>query len=77
MYPLGLVAELWCMWLVIPSVDHTRRLSIDLPNPANIAIDYGIFLRLLLIVQPLAWLQLYTSLWQQRRKKLTKDPKAE
>lgn len=75
MYPLGLIAELWCMWLVIPSVDKTRRLSIDMPNAANITFDYGYFLRLVLVVQPLAWLQLYSSLWRQRRKKLSTGTK--
>lgn len=77
MYPLGLIAELWCMWLIIPSADKSRRLSADMPNPLNMAFDYGIFLRVVLVVQPLIWLQLYSSLWNQRRKKLYKGTKEE
>eukprot|EP00892_Ulva_mutabilis_P007699 jgi/Ulvmu1/5300/UM022_0094.1 len=77
MYPLGLVAELWCMWMIIPIVATTRRLSLDMPNPANMAYDYAMFLRVVLVVQPLVWLQLYSSLWRQRNTKLSKGVKGD
>jgi very-long-chain (3R)-3-hydroxyacyl-CoA dehydratase len=74
-YPAGLISELVCMWNVIPLVEKSRRLSVDMPNAANIVFDYSWFLRILLVAQPLFWWPIYSSLWVQRRKKLASKPK--
>lgn len=73
-YPAGLISELVSMWHVIPLVDKSRRLSVDMPNATNMVFDYGWFLRCVLVAQPLFWWPIYKSLWVQRKKKL--GPKA-
>lgn len=73
-YPTGLVSELVSMWNVIPLVEKSRRLCVDMPNTANIVFDYSWFLRIVLVAQPVFWWPIYSSLWVQRKKKLA--PKA-
>ena len=70
LYPVGLFAELVCMQRIIPIVTASRRLSLTMPNPANIAFEYSMFLRFVLVVQPLAWIGIYRTLLIQRRKRI-------
>lgn len=72
MYPLGLAAEVVCIWLAVPLVATSGRLSLDLPNPTNIAFHYSTFLRALLAIQPITWAYLYSSLLRQRAIKLSR-----
>jgi very-long-chain (3R)-3-hydroxyacyl-CoA dehydratase len=72
LYPAGLVSELVCMWDVIPLVESSRRLCLDMPNKANIAFDYSWWLRGVMLMQPILWVPLYLNLWRQRGKKLYK-----
>lgn len=69
-YPLGLFAEMACIWLVLPRVEVSGRLSLAMPNPFNVAFHYPTFLRAVLVVQPAAWAFLYTSLLRQRARRL-------
>jgi hypothetical protein len=71
MYPLGLATEVICIWLAVPHVATSGRLSLDLPNPTNMAFHYSTFLRALLVIQPITWACLYSTLLRQRAVKLS------
>jgi very-long-chain (3R)-3-hydroxyacyl-CoA dehydratase len=75
LYPVGLFAELCCMWLALPLVEASERLSFSMPNPLNMAFDYPTCLRALLIVQPLGWLPLYKGLLKQRARFMARETK--
>jgi very-long-chain (3R)-3-hydroxyacyl-CoA dehydratase len=73
LYPVGLFAELYCMWLALPLVKASGRLSFSMPNPLNMAFDYPTCLHALLIIQPLGWLLLYKGLLKHRARFLTRE----
>ena len=45
LYPLGVACEMALMWLALPLLASDGRWSIRLPNAANYAFDYAVFIR--------------------------------
>ena len=70
LYPIGLAAELANIYRAIPLVAASGKLSVTMPNAANMAFDYPLFLRTILVVQPIIWLNLYHTVLRQRARKL-------
>ena len=58
------------MWHAIPLVQRSGRLSFSMPNAVNMSFDYAVALRAVMVVQPLAWWGLYSTLLKARRRKL-------
>ena len=58
------------MWHAIPLVQRSSRLSFSMPNAVNMSFDYAVALRAVMVVQPLAWWGLYSTLLKARRRKL-------
>ena len=46
-------------------------LSVRLPNSFNVAFDYSVFVRVLLVAYVPLWLNLYSYMFKQRRRKLS------
>ncbi|KAG1671188.1 hypothetical protein FOA52_010124 [Chlamydomonas sp. UWO 241] len=65
------------MYLALPIVAADGRWSITMPNRVNWAFDYTAFLRVLLLLYPFMWWQLFSSLLTTRKKKLGAKSKSE
>jgi len=72
LYPIGVACEMGLIWLSLHVVEADGRWSIHMPNQANFAFDYAMFLKVLLLVYPFVWWQLFSSLLRTRAKKLAK-----
>ena len=70
LYPIGVVGEMGAIWLALPVIKEKKLRSVVLPNMWNFSFDYGMFLKLLLVVYPVLWWQLYSMLLRQRKKKV-------
>mmetsp|Transcript_29687 Transcript_29687/g.70752 ORF Transcript_29687/g.70752 Transcript_29687/m.70752 type:complete len:219 (+) Transcript_29687:48-704(+) len=70
LYPVGVLAEVWIILEALPIAKESGMYSLRMPNWANFAFDYPMFLWALLAVYPFAWLQLYAQLLRSRSKKL-------
>lgn len=75
-YPAGMIAEVKCMWDVLPYVRQSKPFSLTMPNSANIAFDYATFISILIPLYPVVWFQLYSMMWRQRGNKLGKKKSA-
>jgi len=69
LFPCGLVAEVLLMRAVIPAAKG-GFLSLKLPNAANVALRYDLFLTAVLTVYPPLFWKLFTGLIRQRSRKL-------
>jgi|APGre2960657444_1045066.scaffolds.fasta_scaffold04703_4 very-long-chain (3R)-3-hydroxyacyl-CoA dehydratase len=72
LYPLGAGAEMALMFQAVPAAGAGLR-RVSLPNTLNASFDYRLFLLTTLLLYPLLFLQLYTHMLGQRRKKLLKN----
>lgn len=70
LYPIGVMGEMGAIWLALPLIKENKLRSVVLPNMWNFSFDYGVFLKLLLVVYPVLWWQLYSMLLRQRKKKV-------
>ncbi|KAG2439131.1 hypothetical protein HXX76_004498 [Chlamydomonas incerta] len=70
LFPVGTIAEMALMWTSLPELQSRRLYSLALPNPYNWAFDYHRFIQIVLLLYPLLWWQLYSSLLRARAKKL-------
>lgn len=63
-YPLGLAAELAVLWHALPAM--------DVHSPFDLAgvFHQASFERIVLVLQPILWAQLYNTLLRQRAKRL-------
>ncbi|CAG9464099.1 unnamed protein product [Pedinophyceae sp. YPF-701] len=68
LYPVGVASELAIMYLALPVAEAAGWYCIRLPNAVNFAFYYPWFLRGLMGVYPILWLQLYTYMFRQRAK---------
>jgi len=75
MYPFGVVAEMILLYLALPFAKAREMYNLDMPNALNFAFDWHIFLVGGLMYYPFAWLQLYTHMFAQRKKKLSPSKK--
>jgi very-long-chain (3R)-3-hydroxyacyl-CoA dehydratase len=69
-YPAGMICELAAIWIALPRLERGSPFDVTMPNAANITFRHATFERAILIVQPLLWLQLYSTLLRQRSKRL-------
>lgn len=67
---MGVIAEMKLMWDALPGLAKSGAYSIGLPNAWNFAFSYSAFIKLVLLVYPFLWWQLYSQLLSQRRKKV-------
>jgi very-long-chain (3R)-3-hydroxyacyl-CoA dehydratase len=70
LYPVGVVCELTCIWLALPTLRRDKLWSVDMPNSVNFAFDYSIFITIMSILYPYLFWGQYSSLLRTRAKKL-------
>eukprot|EP00976_Prorocentrum_cordatum_P087224 1186822-Prorocentrum_minimum.AAC.5 len=91
MYPFGVVSEMMLLYLALPFAKAREMYNIDMPNAFNFGFDWHKFMVVRkssaeicfmftqggLVYYPFAWLQLYTHMFAQRKKKLGVSKKTE
>lgn len=70
LYPLGVACELWAIWAALPALRRERRWSVQMPNAANFAFDYSVFISAMALLYPYLFWGQYSSLLRTRAKKL-------
>jgi len=70
-YPFGVVAEMLLLYHALPYARERDMYNLHMPNWYNFAFDWHNFMVGGLCYYPVAWLQLYTHMFAQRKKKLT------
>ena len=58
------------MWRALPALRASGAYSLRLPNAWNFGFDYVVFLQITLLVYPLLWWQLFSTMLRARAKKL-------
>jgi len=70
LYPIGVIGEIVSIYNALPTLEKDRMYCIALPNAWNFGFDYAVFMRIILLLYPLLWWQLFSMLLRQRRKRL-------
>mmetsp|Transcript_6488 Transcript_6488/g.12857 ORF Transcript_6488/g.12857 Transcript_6488/m.12857 type:complete len:224 (-) Transcript_6488:496-1167(-) len=70
LYPVGVFGEIVSIYNALQTIASKHMYSISMPNSWNFGFDYAVFLKLVLLVYPLLWWQLYAMLLKTRSKKL-------
>jgi very-long-chain (3R)-3-hydroxyacyl-CoA dehydratase len=70
LYPLGVACELTAIYLALPDLRRFRLWSVSMPNAANFAFDYSVFITVMSLLYPYLFWGQYSSLLSTRRKKL-------
>eukprot|EP00241_Pyramimonas_parkeae_P021079 CAMPEP_0114321740 /NCGR_PEP_ID=MMETSP0059-20121206/26784_1 /TAXON_ID=36894 /ORGANISM="Pyramimonas parkeae, Strain CCMP726" /LENGTH=141 /DNA_ID=CAMNT_0001449531 /DNA_START=397 /DNA_END=823 /DNA_ORIENTATION=- len=76
-YPFGVVAEMLLLYHALPYARERDMYNLHMPNWYNFAFDWHNFMVGGLCYYPFAWLQLYTHMFAQRKKKLTTQLKTD
>ncbi|KAL5960526.1 Very-long-chain 3R 3-hydroxyacyl-CoA dehydratase 3 [Taenia solium] len=71
LYPIGFMSEGKLIILAMPLLEASRRFSIEMPNPANIAFDFSMFLHIYILLMLPGFLIQMQAMYFRRRKKLT------
>ncbi|VUZ40546.1 unnamed protein product [Hymenolepis diminuta] len=69
LYPIGFMCEGKLIILSMPILEESRRFSIEMPNIANFAFDFPIFLHVYILLMLPAFLIQMQRMYLQRRKK--------
>jgi very-long-chain (3R)-3-hydroxyacyl-CoA dehydratase len=72
LYPVGVLGEIMSIYNALPILESQSMYSVRLPNAWNFGFDYAIFMKIVLILYPFLWWQLYAMLLKTRSKKLPK-----
>tara|TARA_B100000768_G_scaffold175763_1_gene187600 strand:+ start:340 stop:831 length:492 start_codon:yes stop_codon:yes gene_type:complete len=70
LYPIGAASEMKLMYDGIPTMTAKKMYSISMPNAYNFAFDYTSFVKVVLVLYPFLFYQLYAYMFVQRKKKL-------
>jgi very-long-chain (3R)-3-hydroxyacyl-CoA dehydratase len=70
LYPVGVVCELAIIWVALPALRRERLWSVQMPNAANFAFDYSVFISVMALLYPYLFWGQYSSLLRTRAKKL-------
>ena len=70
LYPVGVAGEMAAAYFALPAIAAQGLHSVRLANPWNFGFDYGVFIKVLLVLYPFLWWQLFSMLLRQRRKRL-------
>merc|ERR1712131_43583 len=77
LYPIGVTGEIMCVIRALDVVKETGLYSLGMPNRWNISLNYYYTLCLSLPVYVIAFPQLYSHMFRQRKKMLGKELKVE
>jgi len=77
LYPIGVTGEIMCIIRALDWVKETGLYSLGMPNRWNISLNYYYTLCLSLPVYVIAFPQLYSHMFRQRKKMLGKELKVE
>lgn len=70
LYPLGFVGEWACYYVALPLLEEKEMWSMKLPNSWNWAFDFGVFVRVLLVLYLVGAPMMFKGMWKLRMKKL-------
>ncbi|CAG0892777.1 unnamed protein product [Cyprideis torosa] len=73
LYPMGVTGELACLLVSMAQYRKRRYLTIDMPNPANVACDGAFLLGLVIVSYVFLFPKMYLHMFSQRRKVLKTD----
>lgn len=69
--PVGLVCEWMTYWRTLTYVDQNEMYAVRLPNKMNMAFDFGLWNRIVLILYTIAGPYMIRHMLRQRRRKLS------
>ncbi len=70
LYPVGVLGEIFSIYNALPIIQSKRMYSVAMPNSWNFGFDYAVFIKVVLVLYPFLWWQLYAMLLKTRSKKL-------
>lgn len=70
LYPVGVLGEIFSIYNALPIIQSKRMYSVTMPNSWNFGFEYAVFMKVVLVLYPFLWWQLYAMLLKTRSKKL-------
>lgn len=70
LYPVGVLGEIFSIYNALPIIQSKGMYSVTMPNSWNFGFDYAVFMKVVLVLYPFLWWQLYAMLLKTRSKKL-------
>ncbi len=73
LYPMGGFGEVYSYYSALPSVYERGLLSVKMPNPMNIVVNFYYVLIVVIVLYFLMFPVMYTHMFAQRKKFLSKS----